>query len=286
MPDLEFRRDLYRGTADYYDRYRVPYPRDLTDDLARRAGADGSGRLLDLACGTGQITFALHDRFAEVWAVDQEPDMVGVVRRKAAASGVANVTALVSPAEDLTAPDAAFDLIAMGNAFHRLPRRAVAAKAAGWLRPGGHLALLWSDGPAAGDAGWQQATQAAMDSWRARAGIADRVPADYERERADAPDAAVLADCGFVPAGSRQVPVSHDWTADEIVGYLYSTSVLSTAALGGLASAFEEDLRRELAASEPGGRFRQEIRFACELFAAPSSRHPVTSINQNRDKTP
>jgi SAM-dependent methyltransferase len=59
MADPEFRRDLYRGTARDYDRFRVPYPQALIDDLAGRSGADGQGRLLDLACGTGQVTFAL-----------------------------------------------------------------------------------------------------------------------------------------------------------------------------------------------------------------------------------
>ena len=50
-----------------------------------RTGPSGRGRLLDLACGTGQLAFALRSPFAEVWAVDQEPDMVAVVRSKAAA---------------------------------------------------------------------------------------------------------------------------------------------------------------------------------------------------------
>jgi hypothetical protein len=59
VADPEFRPDLYQGTAGYYDRFRVPYPPDLIDDLADRAGADGAGRLLDLACGTGQLSFAL-----------------------------------------------------------------------------------------------------------------------------------------------------------------------------------------------------------------------------------
>jgi SAM-dependent methyltransferase len=78
VADPPFRRDLYRGTAADYDRFRPPYPPALIEDLARRSGADGTGRLLDLGCGTGQITFALQDRFAEVWAVDQEPGMVRV----------------------------------------------------------------------------------------------------------------------------------------------------------------------------------------------------------------
>src|SRR5262245_50286595 len=54
----EFRPDLYRGTAHDYDRYRLPYPAELIDDLCTRVAADGSGRLLDLACGPGTATFA------------------------------------------------------------------------------------------------------------------------------------------------------------------------------------------------------------------------------------
>ena len=138
-----FRRGLYRGTADYYDRFRLPYPQALTEDLAHRSGADGTGRLLDLACGTGQVCFALHVRFAEVWAVDQEPEMAARVRDKARAAGLPHVRALAASAEDLSAPGASFDLVTIGNAFHRLPRDAVAVRAFGWLRPGGFLALIW-----------------------------------------------------------------------------------------------------------------------------------------------
>jgi hypothetical protein len=36
MPDLEFRRDLFRGTTRYDERFRVPYPQSLIDDPAAR----------------------------------------------------------------------------------------------------------------------------------------------------------------------------------------------------------------------------------------------------------
>jgi SAM-dependent methyltransferase len=72
-PELTFRSDLYRGTAPYYDRFRRPYPEALLEDLCRRVPVSAAGRLLDLACGTGQIAFPVADRFAEVCAVDKEP---------------------------------------------------------------------------------------------------------------------------------------------------------------------------------------------------------------------
>jgi SAM-dependent methyltransferase len=52
---LHFAVDLYQGTAEYYDRYRLPYPQALIEDLIARTGVCGQGRLLDLACGTGRL---------------------------------------------------------------------------------------------------------------------------------------------------------------------------------------------------------------------------------------
>ena len=118
VSDPQYRTDLFRGTAHHYDRFRLPYPSALIDDLLQRTETNGEGWLLDLACGTGQITFAMHASFREVWAVDQEPDMIAVARERAERAGVRNVRFLASTAEDLVAPEESFDLVAIGNAFH------------------------------------------------------------------------------------------------------------------------------------------------------------------------
>ena len=80
---VRFATDLYRGSAAYYDRYRLPYPEAMLTDLIRRAEISGHGCLLDLACGTGQLAFPLRRWFREVWAVDSEPDMVELARKPA-----------------------------------------------------------------------------------------------------------------------------------------------------------------------------------------------------------
>jgi SAM-dependent methyltransferase len=270
MADLEFRRDLFRGTAGYYERFRVPYPPSLIDDLAQRSGASGAGRLLDLACGTGQLSFALHGRFAEVWAVDQEPDMVALVREKARATGLGSIRPLISAAEDLSAPGESFDLVAIGNAFHRLPRETVAARAFGWLRPGGYLALVWGGSPWEGAEPWQRALSATMQRWRARAGAGDRIPPGYERDRRERPDLAILRRSGFAVIGAYEFPVAHEWTPETLVGFVFSTGVLSRVALGDLAPGFEEDLRHELLGCVPAGRFPQVLEFGYQLAQSPT----------------
>jgi SAM-dependent methyltransferase len=257
----DFRRDLFRGTARYYDRFRVPYPRTLIDDLSERAVVSGSGTLLDIACGTGQLTFALHGRFARTWAVDQEPDMIEVVREKA----TDDITALVAPAEELDAPDGLFELIVAGNAFHRFRRAVAAANFFRWLRPGGCVALVWSDSPWTGDAPWQRVLRETMARWQPPG----RVPASYEQDRADHPDSEILAAAGFELAGKREFRTDLSWTADSIAGFLLSTSVLSPAALGDRAALFEAELRHALLACRDEDRFPQRAGFACELFRRP-----------------
>ena len=248
MTDPTFRADLYRGAGRDYDRYRLPYPRPLIADLAQRTHAQG--RLLDLACGTGQLTFALCDQFAETWAVDLEPDMIDVVRAKG------DVHTEVCAAEDLAAPADYFDLVTIGNAFHRLRRTPVAANVQRWLRPGGFLALVWGRAPWDGDEPWQQALSATMERWRP----ASRIPASWEEARRSTPDAAILKAAGFQIVGHYEFPTAHVWTPDSVVGFLYSTSVLSRQALGDLAPDFEQDVRRILT-----GELRQLIDFGYDL---------------------
>jgi SAM-dependent methyltransferase len=268
MADPEFPRDLFRGTAGYYDEFRVPYPPSLIDDLVARAGE--GGLLLDLACGTGQLSFALHARYREVWAVDQEPEMVAMVGEKAAAAGIGNIRPVAAAAEDLAAPAESFDLAAIGNAFHRLPRERVAANVLRWLRPGRFLALVWSDSPWAGDEPWQQAMAATMQRWRARAGVAGRVPPGYEQDRRERPDLAILERAGFEVVGSYRFNAAHDWTPAALAGFLFSTSVMSRPALGDHAAPFEEELRREVLGCVPDGRLRQVIDFGYQLARRPA----------------
>ena len=196
--EVTFSPDLFRGKAQYYDRFRLPYPDALISDLVHRTGASGQGRLLDLACGTGQLAFALRSSFAEVWAADQEPEMVAVVAAKAAADpGAVPIRTVVASAEELDAPPAHFSVVVIGNAFHRLPRDLVAGRVHGWLQPDGFLALCWSLGTQAGPLDWQVAFGRLLSRWQAALGGGDRVPANWDRARRQRPDADVLTAAGL-----------------------------------------------------------------------------------------
>ncbi|MCF2533282.1 class I SAM-dependent methyltransferase [Yinghuangia soli] len=267
-----FDPDLYQGTADYYDRFRLPYPDAMIDDLAHRtAPADpGPARLIDLACGTGQLAFPLHRHFADVLAVDAEPDMTAAVRAKAAALKADGITAVTSGAEALDVDPGSVDLVVIGNAFHRLDRALVAARIHSWLRPGGYLALCWSTSPWAGDAAWQRDLDALIGTWKDTLGATSRVPAGWHDTRETDPDHALLARAGFQPAGRHDFPTEHQWTVAELAGHIRSTSFLPPAVLADRSPDFDAALAAALERHTTDGRLAETVGFTYELVSRPA----------------
>jgi SAM-dependent methyltransferase len=241
----------------------------MTANLARSAHVSGRGRLLDLACGTGQLAFPLRHWFAEVWAVDQEPDMVEVIRAKAATAQASNFRPAVSSAETLGAPPEYFELAVIGNAFHRLDRDLVTSRIFRWLQPGAHLALCWSSQPWTGQQSWQRALAAAVDRWKAALGAEHRIPAGWEEARSRRPDSEVLCSAGFELAGSHEFAIEHRWTLPELAGLIRSTSFLPAAVLGSQAAAFDADLAASLGRHRDDGAFTETVSFVYELARKP-----------------
>ncbi|MGN6759512.1 MAG: class I SAM-dependent methyltransferase [Thermomicrobiales bacterium] len=260
--------DAFMGAAWYYARYRVPYPPALLDDLRQRAAITGTGRLFDLACGPGRVALPLAPFFREVWAVDQEPEMIEVGQAEAARRGVTNVRWLVGRAEEVEAPAGAFELITIGEAFHRLNQWRIAERALDWLVPGGCLATLGCDIVFAGAEPWQALAAAVLRRWRGA------VP-DFGPRPTGQPDKglgrqeALLRAAGFAGIASYQFAIPYVWTLDTIIGNLYSTSVASQHALGDRADAFAADLRQTLLAHDARGEYPATLSFGYTLARRP-----------------
>jgi len=267
-PEIRFGKDLYRGTAPFYARYRPPYPEALLDDLCRRLPVTGAGRLLDLSCGTGQIALPLARHFAEVVALDQEPAALAYGQAEAEARGLTNITWMTGDAEDVDF-DADFELVAVGNAFHRLDRPLVAQHMLSWLQPAGGVALLWGGVPSEGDRPWQTAMVELLQDWTARGGAADRIPTGWLAAIERDPHEQVLGRAGFDYAGRFEFTVESTWTVRSLIGFMYSTSILNQEVLGDQRVAFEEDLAGRLLALQPDGAFPASASFAYQLARKP-----------------
>ena len=267
---LHFAVDLYHGTAEYYDRYRLPYPEAMIEDLIERTEVSGHGRLLDLACGTGQLAFPLRRSFAEVWAVDRESDFTQMVQAKADRLGAGNIRPVTADAETLDAEPGYFELAVIGSAFHRLDRDLVAAKLLQWLCPDGCVALCWADGPQLGDREWQHALATLCDRWQTALGATDRVPADWAEPQRRRPDAQVLSEAGFETAGRYEFRVEHRWSLAELAGWVRSTSFLPPSVLGDQGAAFDSDLAVAMGPfAAAGGTFPHDVGFVYDLARKP-----------------
>jgi SAM-dependent methyltransferase len=266
----DFPADAFAGTAGYYVRFRQPYPERLLADLLRRSRATGSGRLLDLACGPGRLALALASSFSEVWAIDLEPEMIEAGKADAARRGVNNVRWIVGRVEDLQAPQGTFELVAAGEAFHRLDQQHVARQALGWLVPGGGLASLGNYSILSGREPWQRSVLEVVGRWTGRRPGAPSGSEPSKPGIGPENDEWVMRDTGFEETASHPFLEAHDWTVDSILGYLYSTSVCSKKVLGSNVEPFEADLRTALLAHGTNGVYREQIQWGYTFGRKPA----------------
>src|SRR4051794_33957984 len=113
-------RDLFKGTAWYYARYRYRFPPEFFKRVLERFNLDGRGRLLDLGCGTGQLAIPLAPYFEEVTGLDPEPEMLAQAAReaeKAVATNIRWIEGGSADLADLQAQLGKFRLVTMGNSF-------------------------------------------------------------------------------------------------------------------------------------------------------------------------
>jgi SAM-dependent methyltransferase len=143
MTDVEADRRLLRatfdGVAERYDAVRPRYPRALVDDLVALAGLTTGSRVLEVGCGTGQLTVDLAARGLDVTAVELGSNLAAVARRNLAPFPHARV--VVAAFEEVPLLDPV-DAVVAATSFHWLPPDVRMARSVAALRPGGALAVV------------------------------------------------------------------------------------------------------------------------------------------------
>jgi SAM-dependent methyltransferase len=218
---------IFRGTSQYYARYRPGYPAELIARVADRAGLDGTGRLLDLGCGTGNVAIPLAPYVEEVVAVDVEPEMLAEVRKAAPA----NVRTVEARAEEVDESWGAFRLVTIGAALH-------------WFDSALVLDRLVPITPAVALLGEPMTQGGVMSTMLA---VAEELLGTRPTMRsATIRFADALAASAFSDVEQLSVEVDRTWTPDELIGLAYSTSFASRARVGDRREEFEHDLRARL----------------------------------------
>jgi len=132
-------RTLFDSVAQLYEASRLGYPSTIVELAVATAGLGAGGAVLEVGCGTGQLTERLACFGFRLTAIDLGPSMISAARRRLDGSAVSFE---VASFEDFAAPEASFELIISGTAFHWVDPEVRFRKPARLLRPGGWLALL------------------------------------------------------------------------------------------------------------------------------------------------
>lgn len=133
------KRATFDAIANLYDEMRVGYPEDVVDWVLSTAGVGEGSQVLEIGCGTGQLTRQLAPRGVRLTAIDLGPTMVQVARSHPETRGV---EFHATPFEDFEAANGSFDLIVSAGAFHWIDPDVAWTKSARLLRTGGWFALL------------------------------------------------------------------------------------------------------------------------------------------------
>jgi SAM-dependent methyltransferase len=113
-----FVADHYAPRASAYVASAVHSGGPDLDRIAALLQARRVGRVLDLGCGGGHVSYCAAPHVAEVVACDLTPDMVAEVARTAASRGLGNITVEQAPAERLPFADASFDAVLCRFTLH------------------------------------------------------------------------------------------------------------------------------------------------------------------------
>lgn len=265
-------RDLFKGTAPYYARYRHQFPAEFFNLVAGKFKLDSTGRMLDLGCGTGQLAIPFAAYFEEVIGLDPEPEMLEQAALAAETAGATNIRWLEGGSADL--PDlqpqlGKFRLVAMGNSFHWMDQAATLANLDEMVEPGGGLVIT---GIGAGSSfggtfnGWQNIVNELLKKWlgetrRAGSGTYQQPTERFEQ---------ILARSSFSRVERLEMNDTRFVSIEEIIGLLYSTSYASKAVLGDKQAGFEQELRETLLRTNPGGKFAEQMNIEIILAQRPA----------------
>ncbi|GIJ24239.1 methyltransferase domain-containing protein [Micromonospora lutea] len=209
--------------ARHYAPYRRGYPPEVLDAIVGAFGLSANDTVVDLGCGTGQLSLPLTARVGAVVGVDPEPDMLALARRAATKGGNSNATWLLGTDRDLPRlsrllGDRTVGAVTIAVAIHFMDRDTLFRAARPLLRPGGGIAVitngtsLWLP-----DAAWSRTLRECLETLLGHPVTATCQTDEAGRQRNR--DALVAAGYRFVESS---VQYDAPLTVDDMVGGVLS----------------------------------------------------------------
>ena len=131
---------VFDEIAAEYDRHRPTYPDELVDQACQVAGIGRGDRVLEVGCGSGQLTRGLVARGLHVTALEPGKNLIALARQNLEGAGA--VEFVNAQFEDALLPREQFRAVFSASAFHWVDPKVSWQKTADVLVPGGTLALV------------------------------------------------------------------------------------------------------------------------------------------------
>jgi ubiquinone/menaquinone biosynthesis C-methylase UbiE len=131
---------VFDEIAAEYDRHRPAYPDELIDQACRVAGIGSGDHVLEVGCGSGQLTRGLVTRGLYVTALEPGKSLIALARQNL--EGAGEVEFVNAQFEDALLPREQFAAVFSASAFHWVDPKVSWQRAADVLVPGGTLALV------------------------------------------------------------------------------------------------------------------------------------------------
>lgn len=234
--------ELFVGTAEYYSKYRIEYPKQLLDMILKFNDVKGEGKLLDLGCGTGQLAIPLHKYFKEVIGIDISQEMINEARKISLEKNAQNISFITMESEQIGKELGQFDLILCGNAFHWMDRELILNESYDILKSSGGMVILAGGSVWTGKKIWQKQTLNIIKKWlgeKRKAGKGE-YPTKHKLHE------EYIRESKFQLIKKGDYKFTYCWRIESLIGYLYSTSFCNKRLLGDNIDAFENELKETL----------------------------------------
>jgi SAM-dependent methyltransferase len=131
---------VFDEVAAEYDRNRPTYPDELVDHACKVAGIGSGDRVLEVGCGSGQLTRSLVARGLHVAGLEPGVQLISLAEQNL--EGLGGVEFVNARFEDAQLPRRHFQAVFSASAFHWVDPEVSWQKAADVLVPDGTLALI------------------------------------------------------------------------------------------------------------------------------------------------
>ena len=217
------RRESFDLVAEYYNLYRSPHPQEVVDTVIALSNLHHGSRVLEIGCGTGQLSVPLAQHGIELLALEPGSHLAALARRNL--KRFPNVHVEVSSFEAWPLPPQKFNAVVSASAFHWLDPHIRFSKSADALYPGGFLTILHVHHVRGGTPGFFADTQPYYMKWGLSNDLSfqppspDNIPTLY-------PELDQLPFFRSVERRYFEIPMNHSIAS--YIGWLHTDSLVNS----------------------------------------------------------